>query len=208
MTTHPTADVSSGASIGPGTHIWQQAQVREGATIGARCILGKGVYIDPDVVVGDNCKLENGVSVFRPAVLEEGVFLGPGVLLTNDRVPRAVNPDGSPKGIDDWHAQPVIVRRGAAVGAGSVVLAGVTIGEWALIGAGAVVLHDVPAHAIAVGNPARVVGWVCACGTRLEAEEAAGQHARCERCAAGGGSEAAAGAKGASWTSGARSGSC
>jgi UDP-2-acetamido-3-amino-2,3-dideoxy-glucuronate N-acetyltransferase len=182
---HVTADVSPDSRVGPGTRIWQHAQVREGATIGSDCILGKGVYVDPDVVIGDNCKLENGVNVFRPAVVEDGVFLGPGVLLTNDRVPRAVNPDGSPKGIEDWEAQAVVVRRGAAIGAGSVVLPGVTVGEWALVGAGAVVHRDVPPHALVVGNPARLIGYVCACGARLDVDDPAGQDLVCPDGAGG-----------------------
>jgi acetyltransferase-like isoleucine patch superfamily enzyme len=182
-TIHPTADVSPQSSVGDGTRIWQYAQVRERASIGANCVLGKGVYVDPDVVVGDNCKLENGVNVFRPAVLEDGVFLGPGVILTNDRVPRAVNTDGTPKGVEDWVASPVVVRRGAAVGAGSVLLPGVTVGAWALVGAGAVVVHDVPAHGLVVGNPARLIGYVCACGARLGDVDPARDELRCADCA-------------------------
>ncbi len=171
METHPTADISPGARIGAGTRIWAYAQVREGASVGANCVLGRNVYLDPLVVVGNNCKLENGVNIFRPAVLEDGVFLGPGVILTNDRLPRAVTPEGMLKGDDDWHALPVVVRTGAAVGAGAVVLPGVTIGEWAMVGAGAVVREDVEPHALVVGNPARPIGWVCRCGGRLPGGE-------------------------------------
>jgi acetyltransferase-like isoleucine patch superfamily enzyme len=156
--------------------------VRERVSIGAGCILGKGVYVDPDVVIGDNCKLENGVNVFRPAVLEDGVFLGPGVIVTNDRLPRAVNPDGSRKSADDWQALGVVIGQGAAVGAGSVLLPGVRIGRWAMVGAGAVVRHDVPPHALVVGNPARVVGRVCACGTRLEPSTPDDEPV-CDKCA-------------------------
>ena len=170
MEIHPSADVSPGSRVGEGTRVWQHAQVRERASIGRNCVIGKDVYVDADVVVGDNCKLQNGVNVFRPAVLEDGVFLGPGVVVANDRLPRAVNPDGTPKGVDDWEAVPVVVRRGAAVGAGSILLPGITVGEWALVGAGAVVTADVPAHGLVVGNPARLIGYVCACGTRVTAD--------------------------------------
>ena len=165
---HDTAEVSDQSVIGEGTMVWAGAQVREGARIGAWCILAKGVYVDFGVTIGDRCKLENYVSVFNPAVLEDGVFLGPGVIVTNDRVPRAVNPDGTPKTADDWSPLPVRVCSGAAVGAGSVLLPGVTVGAWALAGAGSVVRGDVPAHGLVVGNPAHLIGWVCACGARVD----------------------------------------
>jgi UDP-2-acetamido-3-amino-2,3-dideoxy-glucuronate N-acetyltransferase len=168
---HASADVSDRAVIGEGTMVWADVQVREGARIGSECILGKGVYVDFDVTIGDRCKLENYVCVFHPAVLENGVFLGPGVLVTNDRVPRAINPDGTPKGAGDWDPLPVRVGEGAAVGAASVLLPGVTIGAWALVGAGSVVTADVPAHGLVVGNPARLIGWVCACGARLKGND-------------------------------------
>jgi UDP-2-acetamido-3-amino-2,3-dideoxy-glucuronate N-acetyltransferase len=168
---HATADVSDRAVIGDGTMIWAGVQVREDASIGAECILAKGVYVDFGVTIGARCKLENYVCVFHPAVLEDGVFLGPGVLLTNDRVPPAVNPDGTRKGADDWDPLPVRVCEGAAVGAASVLLPGVTVGAWALVGAGSVVTADVPAHGLVVGNPARLIGWVCACGARLKGND-------------------------------------
>ncbi len=153
---HPTADVSPEASIGAGTGIWHQAQVRERARIGRNCILGKGVYVDFDVSIGDNCKLQNGVWVYHPATLEDGVFLGPGVILTNDKHPRAVNPDMTLKSEADWEAQPVIVGAGAAVGAGSIVLPGVRIGRWAMVGAGALVSRNVPDYGLVIGQPARL----------------------------------------------------
>lgn len=164
---HATADVSPEATIGDGTIIWHQAQVREGARIGRDCILGKGVYIDFGVNVGDNCKLQNGVYVYHPAELADGVFLGPGVIVTNDSLPRAVNPDLTLKSADDWDASPVRIGQGAAVGAGSVLLPGVTIGRWAMIGAGSVITRNVPDHGLAFGNPAERVGFVCTCGHRL-----------------------------------------
>jgi acetyltransferase-like isoleucine patch superfamily enzyme len=138
--------------------------------IGDHCILGKGVYVDIDVVIGDKCKLQNGVSVYHPALLDTGVFLGPGVVVTNDRLPRAVNPDGTLKQASDWQPSPVRIGHGAAVGAASVLLPGVTVGRWAMVGAGAVVRTDVPDHGLVVGNPARLIGYVCACGNRLDDE--------------------------------------
>ena len=117
---HPTAEVSPDAVIGPGTSIWNQAQVREGARIGAGCVIGKNTYVDVDVVVGEHVKIQNNCSLFRGVTVEDGVFIGPHVCFTNDRVPRAVNLDGSPKGVDDWEVSPTLIRRGAALGAASV----------------------------------------------------------------------------------------
>src|SRR5579872_619838 len=130
---HPTADVSPQATVGRGTRIWHQAQVREGAIIGDECIIGKGAYIDKDVRIGNRCKLQNGVFVFHGFRLDDGVFLGPGVMLLNDKLPRAINPDGSLKGDDDWVVSEGVVEFGAAVGGGAVVLPGVRIGRWALV---------------------------------------------------------------------------
>ena len=168
---HPTAEVSPQATVGPGTRIWHQAQVRERASLGANCIVAKGAYIDFDVVIGSNVKIQNGVYVYHGATLEDGVFLGPGVILTNDKLPRAINPDGTLKTDADWQVSPTLIKRGAAIGAGAVVLPGVTVGEFALVGAGAVVTRDVPDHGLVYGNPAYLHGYVCKCGRRLSPVE-------------------------------------
>ncbi len=165
---HATADVSEGAEIGEGTVIWHHAQVREGARIGSNCILGKGVYIDAGVIIGSSVKIQNYVSVFHGVVIEDGVFVGPHVCFTNDRRPRAVNPDLSLKAADDWVLVPTLVRRGASIGANATIVCGVTVGEWAMIGAGSVVSRSVPAYGLAIGNPARLRGFVCPCGHPLE----------------------------------------
>jgi acetyltransferase-like isoleucine patch superfamily enzyme len=164
---HPTADVSADASIGAGTSIWNQAQVREGARIGVGCVIGKNVYVDVDVVVGDRVKVQNNASLYHGVTLEEGVFIGPHVCLTNDRLPRAINRDGSAKTDADWQVGPIRIRTGAALGAGSVVVPGVTVGRWALVGAGSVVTADVADYALVVGNPARRIGSACPCGEPL-----------------------------------------
>lgn len=164
---HPTADVSSDASLGEGTKVWHQAQVREGARIGKGCILGKGAYVDKDVIIGDFCKLQNSVFVFHGFALEDGVFLGPGAMLLNDKHPRAINIDGSPKVDADWDVSGGVVGRGASVGGGAIVLPGVNVGPMAIVGAGAVVTRDVPFRGIVVGNPARLRGFACDCGRPL-----------------------------------------
>jgi acetyltransferase-like isoleucine patch superfamily enzyme len=164
---HPTAEVSPDAVIGRGTQIWHFVQVREGAVVGEECIFGKGVYVDAGVRIGNRVKLQNRVSVFHGATLEDGVFMGPHSQIANDRIPRAINPDGTLKRDEDWQVGPVGVRYGASIGAGAVVLPDVEIGRWAMVGAGAVVTKDVPPHGLVVGVPARLVGYVCACGERL-----------------------------------------
>lgn len=164
---HPTAEVSPRATIGDGTSIWHQAQVREGAHIGQECIIGKNVYIDFDVPIGNRVKIQNNCSIYHGAILEDGVFIGPHVVTTNDLYPRAINPDGTLKRAADWEVGAVRIGYGAAVGARSVILPGVTIGRFAMVGAGAVVTADVPPHGLVVGAPARLIGYVCACGRRL-----------------------------------------
>jgi UDP-2-acetamido-3-amino-2,3-dideoxy-glucuronate N-acetyltransferase len=165
---HPTAEVSASAEIGPGTRVWHLAQIREGAMIGQNCIIGKDVYIDFDVRIGDNVKIQNSALIYHGATLEDGVFIGPQACLTNDRIPRAITPDGQLKGNDDWEVGPILVKRGASIGAGAIVLPNVTIGKFALIAAGAVVSRDVPDHGLVVGVPARLVGYVCHCGRRMQ----------------------------------------
>jgi len=164
---HPTAEVERGAQIGADTRIWHFVHVRTGARIGNNCTLGYNVYVDRDVVVGNNVKLENRVSLFRGLTLEDGVFVGPHTTFTNDSYPRAITPDGRLLDHDDWPAVPTLVRYGASIGAAAVIIAGVTIGKWAMVGAGAVVTHDVPDHGLVVGRPARLTGYACICGHPL-----------------------------------------
>lgn len=164
---HPTAEVSPEATVGAGTRIWRQVHVREHARIGENCNIGKGVYIDAHVQIGSCVKIQNHVSVFEGVTLEDGVFIGPHVCFTNDLIPRAITPDGKLKSADDWQITPTLVKYGASIGAGSVILCGVTIGSFALIGAGSMVTRDVPPHALVFGNPARPHGYVCRCARRL-----------------------------------------
>jgi len=172
-TIHETAEVDDSASIASGAKVWHYAQIREGASIGVNCVVGRGVYVGPDVHVGDNCKIQNYALVYEPARLENGVFVGPAVVFTNDQFPRAINEDGSLKSGEDWEAVGVVAREGASIGARSVCIAPVTIGRWALVGAGSTVVKDVPDFALVVGNPARRIGWVGKSGHPL-AEESPG----------------------------------
>ena len=167
-----SADVAEGARIGEGSSIWHLAQVREDAVLGRNCVVGRGAYIGTGVTLGDNCKVQNYALVYEPAVLGDGVFIGPAVVLTNDTYPRAVNPDGTLKSAHDWEAVGVTIREGASIGARAVCVAPVTIGAWATIAAGAVVTKDVPDHALMVGVPARRIGWVGKAGHPLEPDGA------------------------------------
>lgn len=163
-----SADVDQRATLGAGTTIWHLAQVREDAVVGAGCTVGRGAYVGPGVRMGDGCKLQNYALVYEPAVLEDGVFVGPAAVLTNDLYPRAVNPDGTVKTEDDWQAVGVTIRTGAAIGARAVCVAPLTIGRWATVAAGAVVTTDVPDYALVAGVPARRIRWVGRAGVPLE----------------------------------------
>lgn len=179
-TIHETAVIEEGAEIGEGTSIWLHVQVRPGARIGRDCNIGKDVFIDRDVAIGDRCKIQNRASVYRGVTLEDGVFIGPHVVFTNDRFPRAVNPDETLKTDDNWEVGPTLVCSGASIGANSVILPGVTIGAWALVAAGSVVTADVRPQALVKGNPARFAGWVCVCARPLRMSERNEWH--CEHC--------------------------
>lgn len=180
---HPSAFIDEPCEIGVGTKIWHLCHVMPRVKIGRQCILGTGVYIDAGVSIGDNVKIQNYVSVFHGVTIEDGVFVGPHVCFTNDLKPRAINPDGSLKGGADWVVSLTLVRRGAAIGANSTVVCGITIGAWAMIGAGSVVTHDVPDHGLVWGNPARLHGYVCSCGERLSLVQD-GAFGECSNCQA------------------------
>lgn len=164
----PSADVSPDATIGEGSSVWHLAQVREGAVLGSGCIVGRGAYVGTGVRMGENCKLQNYALVYEPAVLGNGVFVGPAVVFTNDHFPRSVAPDGTLKRGDDWEAVGVTCLDGASIGARAVCVAPVTIGRWALVAAGSVVIRDVPDFGLVAGVPAKRIGWVGRAGVPLE----------------------------------------
>ena len=157
---HATAQVSPDARVGDGTVIWDRTRVREGAQVGCDCIIGQDVYIDVGVTIGSRVKIQNRASLYRGVTIDDGVFIGPHAILTNDRHPRAITPDGALKAAEDWMVSPITIGYGASIGAGAIVVAGVRVGRWALVAAGAVVAEDVPDHALVMGVPARVRGHV------------------------------------------------
>ena len=161
------ATIDDNVVLGRGTKVWGLAHIREGATLGASCVVGRGSYIGAGVVVGDNCKIQNNALIYEPAILEDGVFIGPGVTLTNDLFPRAINPNGDVKSATDWDSVGVVIETGASIGARAVCVAPARIGSWAMVAAGAVVTKDVKSFSLVRGVPARHVGWVGRAGHPL-----------------------------------------
>lgn len=128
-----------------------------GCAIGDDTQIGPFVEIQRGVTVGRRCKIQSHSFLCEGVTLEDEVFVGHGVMFTNDKHPRATNDDGSPRKPGEWQCLPTIVRKGASLGSNATILPGVVIGEGALVGAGAVVTEDVPPHTVVVGNPARVL---------------------------------------------------
>ncbi len=171
---HETAIVEPGAEIGDDTRIWHHCHVRDGATIGSGCNLGKNVFVDAGAVVGNGVKIQNNVSVYSGVTLEDDVFVGPSAVFTNDLYPRAANPD--------WEITPTLVGSGASIGANATIICGNDIGAYATVGSGAVVVRPVQDHALVVGNPARVIGWVCDCGKVAHNGPQRPESIKCEQC--------------------------
>jgi len=165
---HESAVVHPSVVVAEGVKIWALAHVREGVVLGENCVIGRNVYVGPGVQIGKNSKIQNDAQIYEPAVLADGVFIGPGTILTNDKNPRAVNPDGSQKAAEDWKPVGVTVLEGASLGAGSICIAPLTVGEWSVVAAGSVATKDPEAFGLYVGTPARFVGWVGRAGFPLE----------------------------------------
>jgi len=163
ITVPTTSVVDKTAVIGEGTRVWNFVHVRENAEIGNECVLADYVYVGRGVKIGNNVKIENRATVYQGVTIQDKVFVGPHVTFTNDPYPRSFSAD--------WKIHPTLVKEGASIGARTVVRCGVAIGEYALIGAGSVVTENIPLHALAYGNPARIRGFVCRCGRKLETQE-------------------------------------
>ena len=173
---HPSSFVDEPCSIGAGTKIWHFSHIMSNCRIGPKCNIGQNVVISPDVVIGSNVKIQNNVSVYTGCILEDDVFCGPSMVFTNVTNPRS-------HVLRKSEYKQTLVKRGASLGANSTIVCGLTIGRYAFVGAGAVVTRDIPDYALVVGNPARVHGWMCACGIKLtfsgDAAEASGRCAVC-----------------------------
>lgn len=179
---HSTVDIAQTAKIGENTKIWSLTQVREHAIIGENCIIGRNAFIDEGVKLGNNCKIQNNALLYAGVELEDGVFVGPAVCFTNDKLPRAINPEGTLKSAQDWIVGKTLVKHGAAIGANSVIVTGVILGRFCLVGSGAVVTKDIPDFGIVLGNPGRLVGYACRCATRLVHSSSDLTHFTCTNC--------------------------
>jgi acetyltransferase-like isoleucine patch superfamily enzyme len=176
---HPSALVDC-QMIGDGTRIWAFSHVQKEALIGAHCNIGEQCFIENGAVIGSYVTIKNGNQVWDGVTLADGVFVGPGVRFTNDLRPRSPRlPQVRRRYSDRQWLTRTLVQKGASIGAGAIILSGNTIGEFAMVAAGAVVTHSLPAYALVMGSPARVVGWVCECGARLEF---AGSETACLEC--------------------------
>jgi acetyltransferase-like isoleucine patch superfamily enzyme len=176
---HDRAIVEDGAEIGQGTRVWAFAHVLDGAVIGKECNLGDGAFVETGAKLGNHVTVKNGVYVWEGVTAEDWVFLGPNCTFTNDRFARSLR---RPK--ESW-LEKTLLKEGATIGANAVVVCGVTVGRHALVGAGSVVTKDVPDYALVLGNPAKVVGWVCVCGHKLDLPsnlKNAANQAVCKNC--------------------------
>jgi len=164
---HPSALVEQGAILGANCKVWHFCHIRSQASLGDSVIVGRNVYIGNGVSVGSRSKIQNNASIYEPSQIGEGVFVGPHVIFTNDRQPRAVNIDLSQKESKDWSIVGVVVEQGASIGAGAICVGPVTIGKWGMVAAGSVVIRDVPAFALVAGVPAKRIRWVGKSGFSL-----------------------------------------
>jgi UDP-2-acetamido-3-amino-2,3-dideoxy-glucuronate N-acetyltransferase len=165
---HKTAEIQEGAKIGQGTKIWNNCQILKGAEVGENCVIGHNCFISSKAKLGNGVKIESNTDVWDYVTLEDYVFVGPSAVFTNDINPRAKYP----KKRNEWLL--TLVKEGATIGANATIVCGKpkrVIGKWAMVGAGAVVKDDVPDYAIVVGVPARIIGWICECGNKLDFQD-------------------------------------
>jgi UDP-2-acetamido-3-amino-2,3-dideoxy-glucuronate N-acetyltransferase len=158
---HESAFIDDNVEIGEGTTIWHVSHILKNSRIGENCRIGQNVVVGPNVRIGNGVKIQNNVSVYEGVTLEDDVFCGPSMVFTN-----VINPRSEIRRMDEL--RPTLVQKGATLGANCTVVCGITIGQYAFIGAGAVVTKNVPDFALVVGNPAKVIGWMCVCGNRIE----------------------------------------
>lgn len=157
---HETACIDWNVTIGIDSKIWHFSHILHDSIIGDNCNIGQNVVIGPNVTIGNNCKIQNNVSIYTGVILEDEVFCGPSMVFTN-----VINPRSSISRMSE--IKKTLVKKGSTIGANATIVCGNTIGEYSFIGAGAVVTHDTPAYSLMIGNPARLSGWVCSCGLKL-----------------------------------------
>lgn len=173
---HESSYVDEGAEIGSGTKIWHFCHIMSRTKIGEHCNIGQNVLVSSDVTLGRNVKIQNNVSLYTGVVLEDDVFLGPSMVFTN-----VMNPRSHVNRKDEYMT--TLVKRGASIGANATIVCGTTIGRYSFVGAGSVVTRDVPDYALVHGNPARVRGWMCQCGIKLQfSRNGADEISTCKTC--------------------------
>lgn len=158
---HPSSSVDKNSHVGEGTNVWQNCNIMDHVVIGENCNVGANVFIESGVEIGNRVKIKNNIAIYSGVICEDDVFLGPNCVFTN-----VINPRSFINRKSEF--QSTRVEKGATIGANATIVCGHTIGKYALVGAGAVVTKDVPAYALVIGNPARIKGYVCKCGTTLE----------------------------------------
>lgn len=170
---HNTAIVDEGAIIGKGTRIWHWSHIMGDVQIGNNCNIGENAFVEKGVRIGNKVTIKNNIALYTGVICEDDVFLGPNVVFTNVTTPRSFISRKN-------EFKSTIVRKGCSVGANSTIICGHTLGRYSMIGAGSVVTKDVPDYGLVVGNPARLIGYVCECGERIYLDND-GIY-RCERC--------------------------
>ena len=169
---HESSYIDEPCQIGEGTKIWHFSHIMKDTVIGQNCNIGQNVVVSPNVIIGNNVKIQNNVSVYTGVICEDDVFLGPSCVFTN-----VINPRSFIERKAEYRK--TTIKKGATIGANATIVCGYQIGRYAFIGAGSVVTKDVPDYALVVGNPARVVGYVCKCGNKLKK---AGNEYICDSC--------------------------
>lgn len=160
-TVHESSYVDEGAQVGAGTRIWHFSHLMKNAKVGKNCAIGQNVNIGSTAVLGNNVKVQNNVSIYDDVIIEDDVFCGPSCVFTN-----VINPRSFIERKNEY--KKTLIKKGASIGANATIVCGVTLGEYCFIGAGAVVTRDVPAHALVHGSPAKIKGYMCKCGNKLD----------------------------------------
>jgi acetyltransferase-like isoleucine patch superfamily enzyme len=181
---HPTAIVEKNVRIGDDTSIWDNVHIRRNSVIGNKCIVGEKSHISYDVKIGDLVKINAFVYICTAVTIEDGVMISAGCIFTNDRYPRATNPDlkSLRDSAPDEHTLPTLVKGGATIGAGAIIGCNLTIGRFSMVGMGSVVTRSVPDFHLVMGNPARLHAYVCRCGEPIGKPGDSGDLA-CRLCA-------------------------
>jgi len=176
---HESSYVDENVEIDEGTKIWHFSHIQSGTKIGKKCVFGQNVNVGNNVTIGDFVKVQNNVSIYEGVELEDYVFCGPSMVFTNVIDPRSEFPQRG----SEFYLK-TLVRKSASLGANSTIVCGNTIGKYAFVGAGAVITKDIPDYAMVVGNPARISGWMCACGTKLDMtkDPNSEETAKCSKC--------------------------